>query len=110
MQERKPGCICELSTETGEPLVANYAECLVHKSESVDTKQEANSFIYKFYQLRPLELMTDDQRSVAWGIAKKSAEISMSKMIELLEKYGDRSYTNTIIPYYKNIYSEIQKL
>lgn len=31
MTERIPGCICELSAETGEPVVIGYGMCPIHK-------------------------------------------------------------------------------
>jgi hypothetical protein len=110
MQERKPGCICELDTETGEPLVANYAECPVHKPDAILPKDAAKRLVYKFYSLRPIEIMDDEAKKVAWGVSKLTANICVDELLSVLEPFQRHEYAKVLIPYYNEVKKEIQNL
>jgi hypothetical protein len=110
MQERKPGCICELDTESGEPVVDNYAECPVHKPDAITPKDTAHSIINKFYQLRSYETMSNSVKRVAWGTSKESANIVVDEILSVLDTFQTHAYAKVLIPYYKEVKQEIQNL
>lgn len=110
MQERKPGCICELNSETGEPEVENYEMCPVHKKDAPTPKNTANQLVNKLYGLRAWELMGEKERKVAYGIAKESAIINVNDILSILEPFSRYEYAKVLIPHYQAVKEEIQNL
>jgi hypothetical protein len=111
MQERKPGCICELDTESGEPVVDNYAECPVHKPDAITPKDTAQVLFDKF---DGIECEPDDhyydQRATCKHQAKKSADICVDEILSVLDAFQTHAYAKVLIPYYKEVKQEIQNL
>lgn len=106
MQERKPGCICQLDTN-GTPTVENYSECQVHRPDAPTPKDSANRLIKQHYGLVAYEVMEPEQRKIAYDIAKQSASITVSEMLDILEAFKNDSYSNILIDFYQKVKSEI---
>ncbi len=101
MQERKPGCICELNSETVEPVVANYAECPVHKPDAISPKDTAIRLVDGFY-------------NVYGGIQRHQAQecaiMEVNDILSILEPFKGHEYAKVLIPFYQNVKQEIQNL
>jgi hypothetical protein len=98
MQERKVGCICELNSETGEPIVANYAECPVHKPDAITPKDTANDIFMDYF---------DDctKEHAKWCAAK-----CVDHILSVLGTFQTHEYAKVLIPYYTEVKNEINKL
>jgi hypothetical protein len=117
MQERKPSCICELDTETGEPVVANYAECQVHKPDAITPKDTAREFVDKFSTIGMCgcdcqadydmtELLAKEQKDNQ----KQCAIIITDEILSVLDTFQAHAYAKILIPYYKEVKQEIHNL
>lgn len=109
MQERKPGCICELDKTTGEPLVASYGECPYHKPDAVTPKDTAEILVDKFMDWASQGRDGDDYK---WqkGCAKQCALIAADEILGILATFQNHEYAKVLIPYYKEVKEEISKL
>jgi hypothetical protein len=109
MQERKPGCICELDKTTGEPLVANYGECPYHKPDAITPKQTADALIKEFSAINE---WVGGEGFISAGnkIGKKSADMCVDKLLGLLDTFQNHEYAKVLIPYYKEVKKEIELL
>ena len=110
MQERKPGCICELDTESGEPVVDNYAECPVHKPDAITPRETANELIKKFYALEPYEVMEPERRKTAYNKSKDAATIAVNEILSVLDAFQRNEYGKILIPHYEQAKKEIPTL
>lgn len=113
MQERKPGCICELDPITGNPTFNNYAECPVHKLDAPDPKLTAKGLIDEF---KPLVTTWDcyhdcprDEGDVTKDAAK-CADIVVDKILDVLDTFQRYEYAKILIPFYKEVRDEITKM
>lgn len=107
--ERKQGCICELD-EKGNPLVADYAECPVHKPDAPNPKNVSQYFINRHYGLRAIGGMSASERSLAYGIAKQSATIMVEEIISMLNTFKQHEYAKILIPFYEQVKIGISEL
>jgi hypothetical protein len=56
MTDRIPGCICELDSKTGNPVVLGYAMCPIHKPDVVTPLDTAKRLVNKFVDGLDLEM------------------------------------------------------
>ena len=105
MQERKQGCICELDTETGEPLVANYAECPVHKPDAISPFDTAASLVKSFIPYADVDAVGGTSY-----YAKECANICVDEILSVLDTFQAHAYAKVLIPYYKEVKQEIPNL
>jgi hypothetical protein len=96
MQERKPGCICELNQETGEPIDPHYAECPVHQEDAFNPKIEAKELIEEFLVDMPL------------AVAKKVALKIVDEILRVTDSLKTNEYCKVLIPYYEDVKREIK--
>jgi hypothetical protein len=111
MQERQPGCICELNSETGEPIVSNYAECPVHKPDAITPKDTAKRLVFQYKQYADwnndygsAEEKTNTEK------AKKCAIVCVDEILNVLDTFQTHEYAKVLIPYYNSVKEEINKL
>lgn len=93
MKERQPGCICELHPETGEPLVANYAECPVHRPDAPSPKEEAERIV----------------EQVCLGKALIADKV-VDEILSVLDTVKHHEYAKVLIPFYQKVKEEINSL
>jgi hypothetical protein len=105
MQERKPGCICELDTESGEPVVDNYAECPVHKPDAVTPFETATSLVKSFIPYAEVDTVHGSSY-----YAKECAKICVGEILSVLDTFQTHAYAKVLIPYYNEVKQEIQNL
>jgi hypothetical protein len=108
MQERQPGCICELS-EQGEPLVANYGECPVHKSDAVTPKKTASDLFEKI----SFEMIPDGLSVRTPSVINKSKQmclIVVDEILNVLDTFQRHEYAKVLIPFYTEVKNEISKI
>lgn len=106
MQERKIGCICELDADSGEPLVANYGECLVHKLDAITPKDTANDIYNRLMQ----KLKITDLRAGTNPYVKECAEYCVDEILSVLDTFQTHAYAKVLIPFYNEVKKEIQNL
>ena len=99
MKERKPGCICELNSETGEPEVENYEMCPVHKSDAPTPIITAFEIYQKFAPISSNKLA-----------AQEGAEICINEIINVIKTFGGHSYAIVLLPHYEQAKKEIPHL
>lgn len=99
MQERKPGCICELNSETGEPEVENYEMCPVHKIDAPTPKGTAIEIYNKYKDISP-------NPSAAYEYTK----ICIDEIIDVIKTFGGHSYAIVLLPHYEQAKKEISAL
>jgi hypothetical protein len=108
MQERKPGCICELIPETGEPVDPNYGECPVHRSDAPDPKKFASDYIKMF---EPHQNWDDYDSTGKWiNHGKLSALKMVDEIILVLGSFQTNQYGKVLIPFYQKVKEEINAL
>jgi flagellar motor switch protein FliG len=110
MKERQPGCICELN-EQGEPIVANYAECPIHKPDAITPKDTAHKLLMKFLVV-PDEAMFSDSHA-AWTdkiLATRFANECVDEILYVLDTFQTHEYAKVLIPYYTEVKNEISKI
>lgn len=95
MQERKPGCICELDEKTVEPLVADYEECPVHKPDAPDPKKEAERLVNEF------------SLTVDGSVSRECALIAVDEVLGILDTFQRHEYGKVLIPFYQQVKVEI---
>lgn len=98
MQERKPGCICELDTESGEPVVESYEMCPVHKADAPTPKSTANEIFMKYW---------DD---CSPDHAKWCTAICIDEIIDVLKSFSAHEYAKVLLPHYEQAKLEIPNL
>lgn len=98
MQERKPGCICELDSESGNPVVEKYEMCPVHKVDAPTPRSTANEIFMKYW---------DDCTAEH---AKWCAEICIDEIINVIKTFGGHSYAIVLLPHYEQAKKEIPSL
>lgn len=99
MQQRKPGCICELDTKTGEPIVENYEMCQVHKIEAPTPRSTAIEILNKYRDIAPNKLA-----------AYAYSEICIDQIIDVIKTFGGHSYAIVLLPHYEQAKKEIPLL
>ncbi len=99
MQERKQGCICELDSETGEPVVENYEMCPVHKSDAPTPKNTVFEIYQKFLVVAPSKIA-----------AQECTEICINEIINAIKTFGGHSYAIVLLPHYEQAKKEILSL
>lgn len=98
MQERKPGCICELDPKTGEPIDPHYGECIVHRPDAPDPKTTAKKLIDK---------MTGACcKCSADGV--DAAKECVDEILNVLEPFQRHEYAKVLIPFYRQVKKEIE--
>ena len=110
MQERKPGCICQLDEKTGEPVDPNYGECPVHKPDAITPKDTAIELINKY---KPLVTQWDCYHDVPAEImidSKKCANICVDEILSVLDTFQTHEYAKVLIPHYRQVKEEIKSL
>jgi hypothetical protein len=108
MQERKPGCICELNSETGDPEVENYEMCPVHKSDAPNPKQFAEDYIKMF---EPNINWEDyDEKGKRIDHAKRCAIKLVDEILNILEPFKRNGYVDAIIVFYRKVKEELNAL
>lgn len=108
MEQRKPGCICELDPETGEPVVPNYAMCPVHKPEAPRPDKFAKEYIRLFEA--NINWEDFDEKGARIKHEKLCALKLVDEIILVLENFGNDPYAKGLIAFYDNIKEEMQKL
>lgn len=97
MKQRKLGCICELDEKTGEPIVANYAMCPVHKPDALDPKKEAERLINEF------------SLTVDGAVSRECAMIAVDEILNIIDGFWHYEAEATVV-FYKRVKEEIQSL
>lgn len=109
MQERKPGCICQLDTN-GEPTLENYAECPVHKPDAPDPKVTAQKLLLEFGKLDSTIKFSIEQLRFLKGNTKRCALINVNDILSILDGFQRHEYAKVLIPFYQNVKKEIESL
>lgn len=79
-------------------------------------KEEANALVNKFYGLRAYEVMSQEQRKVAYGIAKQSAIVCIDEIIKRLNEICFNNGLNEFneldneFKWFRSIKQQIEKL
>ena len=107
MQERKPGCICELDTETGEPLVSKYEMCPVHKSDAPNPNNTAQEIVDKY--VNALRRKGAAENTII-NDAVECGLLEVDAIISVLDTFQRHEYAKVLIPFYNQVKEEIEKL
>lgn len=107
MQERKPGCICELDPKTGEPVDAHYGECIVHRPDAPSPKREAEIFVNKFVGKLSCWNVPG---TMSMNLAKSCAGEMTTEILNVLDSFKNHEYGKVLIPFYQNVQREIELL
>lgn len=110
MQERKPGCICELDPKTGEPVDAHYEECQIHKPDAPDPNKEAERIYNRFMDQYQYPTMSDYGKNLSHGHCKKDAIYVVEEILNVLDTFQRHEYGKILIPFYKEVRDAIEKL
>jgi hypothetical protein len=99
MEQRKPGCICQLDDNTGIPVVEHYEECPVHRSEAPDPKKDArrifDSIIY----------YTNNK-----AIAKTCSIVCVDEVLTILRENENSFYNRALGSFYEQVRVELTNL
>lgn len=104
--ERKQGCICELD-EKGNPLVANYAECPVHKPDAPDPKKFAQDYIKMFEPNSNWEDFDETGKRIEHE--KLCAIKLVDEILLILTSSNMKPFTATWVIFYESVKEEINR-